>query len=706
MVRVLAGSLIALIASIALLTSADALQQLGGNDRIENAEVLHEAGSVTVFTAPTPDWVRPAPSSTLVPTSADAGGEPARLRLYDEQTTLAGPNPITVTRTVAEAVNRFGVQGVSVYTYVVASQTAQFHLLEAAVIRDGERVDLREDLVINASAAQSFDGQIMVGIDQIIIRVPGVRPGDLVMMTHAVVGEEPDGALARSAVIEPPAMAGADHVRLTLRTPGGGAQMRDFAPLFAIEERARGGVTERVYVDGAYTPTLGYSNLPAWRPVNGAVSASVLENWAPIAQWADGLYQPVADAQVVEIAQEIRARHSAQEDQAAAALFWVQREIRYFAEVLGQTGYMPQHPSRTLRLREGDCKAKSLLLISLLAELGVEADAALVHTVIGPGLRDFAPSVGAFNHVIVTFTLDGERYWLDPTNYEQAGRLAAVGEADFGYALIADGSPTLTDMASPAGAPMIALTDTLTLDSTASGASGRLEARLVMRGAMTDAVRLMDAYQGREQTARAMAGVMLGERFAMTRIVEAPQLIFDDRENTLTATLAAEVALPQVRSGAALYPLMLGFAPLQPPKAGRDMPVALRFPYHAEHVVEIELTERAAAAWPALEPVWVERRNPAFAQAIAVDQDGRRISARAEVRMRAREIGPAAFAEVSRDQERSMDELTLTFGAGETQTMSMAALPVFEHMMEFEPPAAPQQHYYAAPPGQLVPAWR
>ncbi|MEQ8403733.1 MAG: hypothetical protein RKE49_01460 [Oceanicaulis sp.] len=706
MIRVLIGSVGALVATIALLTSADALQQLGGDDRIENAEVLHQAGSVAVFTAPTPDWVLPAPAGALQPSNASPDGQPLRFRLYDEQTTLAGPEPVTVIRTVAEPVGRLGVQGASVYTYAVASQTARFHLLEADIVRGGQRIDMRADVVINAGAAQSFDGQIMVGIDQIIVRVPGVRPGDLVVMTHAVVREQPDGALARSAVLEPPAMAGADHVRLSLRTPANDAELRAFAPLAPISERVAGGVSEQVFVDGPWTPTLGYSNLAPWRPVNGAVSASVLQDWAPIALWADAMYQPVFDPEIAEIAAQIRAQNPDPDDQIAAALFWVQREIRYFAEVLGQTGYVPQSPSRTLRLREGDCKAKTLLLISLLAELGVEADAALVHTQIGPGLVEFAPSVGAFNHVIVTFTRGGERFFVDPTNFEQAGRLDAVAEADYGYALIAEPGADLAPMAGAPGEPLITLTDTLALDRTASGAVGRLEAELVMRGVMADSMRLTNEYQGRDEALRGLATIMLGQRFAMARVTGEPTLVFDDRANTVTARLTADIALPRTDAGSAVYPLLLGFAPFSAPKGERELPLMLAWPYHAEHKLELTLSERAAGSWPPLDPVWVERRNPAFAQTIAVNQTGARISAHAEVRMRARELDPVHFADAARDQQRSMEELTLAFGAGPEAAVSMAAFHAFEQMTTFQAPAAAQHSFHAEPGGQLAPAWR
>ncbi|MFW5661324.1 MAG: hypothetical protein ACOC05_08055 [Oceanicaulis sp.] len=81
--RVRIASFAALAASWALLTTADALQQLAGNDRIEDPVALHSAGSVTVFTASTPDWILPPPAGTPEPGAASPDGQPLRLRPYD-----------------------------------------------------------------------------------------------------------------------------------------------------------------------------------------------------------------------------------------------------------------------------------------------------------------------------------------------------------------------------------------------------------------------------------------------------------------------------------------------------------------------------------------------------------------------------------------------------------------------------------------------
>ncbi|MFW5662076.1 MAG: DUF3857 domain-containing protein, partial [Oceanicaulis sp.] len=385
---------------MAVLTATHAVSGEPAGDRIENPSVLTETGGVTIWTAPEPVWMRPAREDAFIPTEVRPGArqQPLRLRLLDQQKSIAGPRPITVTRMVAEVVNRFGVQGASVYTFEIPRETARFYLLEADIVRGGERLGRLDDLAISAGAAQSFDGQIMVGIDQVILRVPGVQPGDFVALTYATVMEVPEGPIARSAIMEPPSMEGADHVRLTLRTPAE-AQVRTLGPFDALSETSRLGAIERVFLDGPYDARDTLDDQPAWRLSNGAVSASMMADWGAISSWAEGHYRPDVTPGVEAIAAGIMAEHLTDDARIAEALFWVQREIRYFAEVLGASGYTPQGAAETLRLREGDCKAKTLLLISLLDAMEIEAGAALAHTVLGPGIDQFTPSVGAFNHV-------------------------------------------------------------------------------------------------------------------------------------------------------------------------------------------------------------------------------------------------------------------------------------------------------------------
>jgi len=123
----------------------------------------------------------------------------------------------------------------------------------------------------------------------------------------------------------------------------------------------------------------------------------------------------------------IRREQPDQLAQAIAALKLVQDEIGYLANGLDGGNYIPQTPAETWQLRYGDCKAKTLLLLSILSDLGIEAEAVLVNLGGGDIVGEMLPIAAAFNHVIVRARVEGADYWLDGTstgaNLEVAGNV-------------------------------------------------------------------------------------------------------------------------------------------------------------------------------------------------------------------------------------------------------------------------------------------
>lgn len=111
---------------------------------------------------------------------------------------------------------------------------------------------------------------------------------------------------------------------------------------------------------------------------------------------------------------------------AALALRMVQDDVSYLLNGLNGGNYIPQAPEETWANRFGDCKAKTLLLLTILRELGVEAEATLVRSQGGDALPQLAPMPGNFDHVIVRAVIDGQSYWLDGTT---AGtRIDTIGD--------------------------------------------------------------------------------------------------------------------------------------------------------------------------------------------------------------------------------------------------------------------------------------
>ena len=131
---------------------------------------------------------------------------------------------------------------------------------------------------------------------------------------------------------------------------------------------------------------------------------------------------------------------------AALATQVVQDRISYLMNGLDGGNYLLQSPAQTWK-SASDCKAKSLLLLAMLRELDVEAEAVLVDTNMGDAVPEMLPMAGSFDHIIVRAMIDGTEYWLDGTS--RATRLANMDEVPrFFHALpLREGGAELMAMA-------------------------------------------------------------------------------------------------------------------------------------------------------------------------------------------------------------------------------------------------------------------
>lgn len=149
----------------------------------------------------------------------------------------------------------------------------------------------------------------------------------------------------------------------------------------------------------------------------------VSEVFAPLyAAIESGLLDPSLSAEIEDIGNASPdALH-----RAALATQLVQSKVSYLLDGMSGGNYIPQSPNETWKLRYGDCKAKSLLLLTILRQLNIDAEAVLVNATIGDAVIDSLPMPAAFDHVIVRATVGGVDYWLDGTS---AGtRLANIAD--------------------------------------------------------------------------------------------------------------------------------------------------------------------------------------------------------------------------------------------------------------------------------------
>ena len=112
----------------------------------------------------------------------------------------------------------------------------------------------------------------------------------------------------------------------------------------------------------------------------------------------------------------IARTHQGKKQQAQAALELVQQQVRYIFVGLDGGNLKPATAEETWQRRYGDCKGKTALLLTLLRELGIEAEGVLVNNSGSDDALDTRlPSPVFFDHVLVRANIDGTTYWLDGT---------------------------------------------------------------------------------------------------------------------------------------------------------------------------------------------------------------------------------------------------------------------------------------------------
>ncbi|MFC5359253.1 DUF3857 domain-containing transglutaminase family protein [Azospirillum himalayense] len=137
-------------------------------------------------------------------------------------------------------------------------------------------------------------------------------------------------------------------------------------------------------------------------------------DWDAIGQrfYEDAASKSEPTAEIRALADEITRGITDRQEQARAIYDWVSKNVRYFAVLLGQGGYVPHDAGTVLANKFGDCKDHTVLTRALLAAKGIEADFALIS--VFPSHRE--PTVPApewFNHVILWLP-EFNRY-IDPT---------------------------------------------------------------------------------------------------------------------------------------------------------------------------------------------------------------------------------------------------------------------------------------------------
>lgn len=312
----------------------------------------------------------------------------------------------------------------------------------AEIIRGGEVIDIlaQGSRFTVLRREEMLERRQLDGVLTATMPVPGLRIGDSVRLAYTTVRS--DQALKDKVQFAHFLMSGevpVEWARLKVSWP----EKEPFTWAAGPDAPSLDVVSEGGYSSlEVYLPLAERAEVPADAPVRfrrpQLLQVGNFSSWEDVSSSLGAYYQTAGliapDGEIMAHVKRIMRATSDPVERAAMALQVVQDDISYLANGLDGGNYLPQKPEETWKLRYGDCKAKSLLLVAMLRELGIQADTVAVHSSLGDAVPEQLPLPLAFDHVIAHAVIDGTDYWLDGTSI--GGRLSSIRDVpDFHYAL-------------------------------------------------------------------------------------------------------------------------------------------------------------------------------------------------------------------------------------------------------------------------------
>lgn len=161
------------------------------------------------------------------------------------------------------------------------------------------------------------------------------------------------------------------------------------------------------------------------REVSPFIDFATEGHWKEFSNYISPIYEAIfTKSSITEFAPKLVEKLDAiidKDEQLQFAIEYVQNHINYIYNADEMNGHKPQEPAVTYENKQGDCKAKSVLLKVVLDYLGIDSSIVLVNFNTDFYMKYYLPSLLTFNHVIVKINYKGESYFVDATTRDEFG---------------------------------------------------------------------------------------------------------------------------------------------------------------------------------------------------------------------------------------------------------------------------------------------
>lgn len=377
-----------------------------------------QAGEVPI-NRPSPDWITIAP----LPAAPAAENDGLSLLVMDAQQRFDGGEAWSYSDNAVKVASPEVLGQLATIALQWSPDKGDLIVHEVSILRGTEKIDLITSgpgfVVLRRE--ENLEQRQLSGSLTATMAPQGLRVGDILRVRYSTTAKDTalsgrvQSALGLAAA---PMRAGFGRIRV-IWPSAENVHWQALAEGVTAKPATHGGVTELVQT----LPLPKQTEMPGDAPMrfrhSPLIEFSSFADWADVSKVMAPLYATdglIADGSALaQEADRIAATEATPIGRAQAALQLVQDKVRYLAVFMNGGNYVPQKPVETWSLRYGDCKAKTLLLLSLLRRLGVEAEPVLASSQLGDLVAQRLPSAAAFDHVLVRAVIGGESLWLDGT---------------------------------------------------------------------------------------------------------------------------------------------------------------------------------------------------------------------------------------------------------------------------------------------------
>ncbi len=392
--------------------------------------------------APAEAWVKPAvlaKAGAGAPSATKATASVA-VELYDQQLNFTPAASEIYLETVVRAQTTQGLAALGTIALPWKPDTDTLTVHKLLILRGDKTIDALTDHSFTLLRRETnLEAATLDGVLTATMQIEGLEVGDRLDMALTYTRHDPVMQGHEEMVLFSPISAPVDHFRMRALWAKPKSLRWRIGDGFPAAKLTKSGDASEL--------TLDLTNVTPQPPPKGAparfghardIEFSEFSSWADLSSLFAPLYAKAATlgpaSPLKAEVEKIRAASADPVVRATMALALVQNQVRYVFLGMNDGGLTPADADLTWSRRFGDCKGKTVLLLALLHELGIEAEPALVSTNFGDGLDARLPTVEVFDHVLVRATIGGRTYWLDGTRVGDRD-LAQIRTPPFRWAL-------------------------------------------------------------------------------------------------------------------------------------------------------------------------------------------------------------------------------------------------------------------------------